>query len=70
VVLGPTRELASQIGNEILELKHNEKDFNVLTVYGGINVYNNLKELGKKIDVLVGTPGRVKDLIERGALNF
>ncbi len=39
MILAPTRELALQIAKELNELKHNPKEYNVLTVYGGVDIY-------------------------------
>jgi superfamily II DNA/RNA helicase len=40
MILAPTRELALQIAKELNELKHNPKEYNVLTVYGGVDIYS------------------------------
>ena len=38
IILAPTRELAIQVTNELIKLKHNEHDFKIVTVYGGVNI--------------------------------
>lgn len=68
IILSPTRELALQITRE-LNTYHNNK-FRILTVYGGQNISIQLKELKKGNDIIVGTPGRVIDLLNRKALNL
>jgi ATP-dependent RNA helicase DeaD len=73
VIVGPTRELARQIGEVLVSLKHNPSEFSVLTAYGGEPLYLNLNQISKcngSIDVIVGTPGRIIDLINRGILSF
>jgi ATP-dependent RNA helicase DeaD len=70
LILVPTRELAIQVAKEIKDLGKSKKLF-VLAVYGGKSIQHQIKFLknGKDV-VVVGTPGRVKDLIERGVLKL
>lgn len=70
VVLAPTRELAVQISNEIASLKQLNGEYKILTVFGGTPVNFNIKELSRFPDILVGTPGRINDLIDRGVIDF
>lgn len=65
MVLAPTRELALQIAKELNALKHHEREYNVLTVYGGVSIDDQTYQLRKGVDFFVGTTGRVKDHIER-----
>lgn len=70
LVLVPTRELAIQVAKEIKDLGKNKKVF-VLSVYGGKSIKHQIDFLKKGNDVIVvGTPGRVRDLIERGYLKL
>ncbi|MFN4307515.1 DEAD/DEAH box helicase [Sulfurihydrogenibium azorense] len=70
LVLVPTRELAIQVAKEIKDLEKNKKVF-VLSVYGGKSMKHQIDFLKKGNDVvIVGTPGRVKDLLERGFLKL
>ncbi|GAB6072512.1 hypothetical protein JCM14244_08890 [Venenivibrio stagnispumantis] len=70
LVLVPTRELAIQVAKEIKDLGKFKKVF-VLAVYGGKSIKHQIDFLKKGSDVVVvGTPGRVKDLIERGHLKL
>ncbi|MGC8941540.1 MAG: DEAD/DEAH box helicase [Sulfurihydrogenibium sp.] len=70
LVLVPTRELAIQVAKEIKELGKNKKVF-VLSVYGGKSMKHQIDFLKKGNDVvIVGTPGRVKDLLNRGFLKL
>jgi ATP-dependent RNA helicase DeaD len=69
LVLAPTRELALQVSEAIT--KYGARlGARVLTVYGGAPVVPQLKELSRGVDVVVATPGRAIDLLNRGALNL
>ncbi|MFT4646740.1 MAG: ATP-dependent RNA helicase DeaD, partial [Planctomycetota bacterium] len=67
LILAPTRELAIQVANEISSFK-GRKRFNVVTVYGGQPIMTQIRDLNKGADIVVGTPGRVIDLMKRGKL--
>ena len=70
IVLVPTRELAIQVAKEIKDLGKYRK-VKVLTVYGGKPIFGQIDLLKRlRPQVVVGTPGRVKDLIERGILQL
>ncbi|NPA16586.1 MAG: DEAD/DEAH box helicase [Aquificae bacterium] len=70
VVLVPTRELAIQVTKEIKDIGR-EKRLYALAIYGGKSIKGQIDFLKKGKDVVVvGTPGRVKDLIERGVLDL
>ena len=69
IILTPTRELALQVSEEFNTLNKNTK-FKVLAVYGGSSIESQLKSLKRGTDIVVGTPGRVMDLIKRKALNL
>jgi ATP-dependent RNA helicase DeaD len=70
LVLAPTRELANQIHEEIQKLSAFEA-VRSMSVYGGTSTGLQIKDLkAKKPQIVVGTPGRVTDLIERGVLKF
>jgi ATP-dependent RNA helicase DeaD len=69
LVLAPTRELALQVADSMTEYgKH--LDVRVLAVYGGQPYGPQISRLNRGVDVVVGTPGRLLDLIERNALNL
>lgn len=70
MILAPTRELALQISKELNALKHSEKEFNVLTVYGGVSIDDQTWHLRRGVDIFVGTTGRVKDHMERKNFDF
>jgi len=70
LVLVPTRELAIQVAKELKDIGKGKKVF-VLSVYGGKSIQHQINFLRKGNDVVVvGTPGRVKDLINRGHLKL
>jgi superfamily II DNA/RNA helicase len=69
LVLVPTRELAAQVGEQVRLLSPAEPP-RTLVVYGGTGIGNNLRELQRGVDIVVGTPGRILDLIQRNALNL
>lgn len=69
LILAPTRELALQVADSMTEYgKHLE--VRVLAVYGGQPYGPQISRLNRGVDVVVGTPGRLLDLIERNALNI
>lgn len=68
LVLVPTRELALQVCDEIISLSG--KRIVVAAVYGGQSISEQQRRIKKGVDVVVGTPGRILDLINRGDLNF
>jgi len=65
LILTPTRELALQIQDEMRKLGSGFRLFSTLCV-GGTNIYPQIKGLGRKNHFVIGTPGRVLDLIKRG----
>lgn len=69
LILAPTRELALQVADSMSEYgKH--LGVRVLAVYGGQPYGPQISRLNRGVDVVVGTPGRLLDLIERNALNI
>ena len=69
IVLTPTRELALQVCDEFKNL-NTSLDFDIVAIYGGSSLENQIRDLRKGADVVVGTPGRVLDLIRRKALKI
>lgn len=70
LVLCPTRELAVQVGEQFRLLLQCQKKFFVTTVYGGEDIRHQLRALKKQPSIIVGTPGRTMDLMERGAIDI
>ena len=69
VVLTPTRELAIQVCEEMYSLI-GKRDLRVSAVYGGASIEQQVRNVRKGSDIIVGTPGRIMDLMERKVLNF
>lgn len=70
IVLCPTRELSLQISKEIGALAKYKKGIKILPVYGGTNIDRQMRNIRKKVQVIVGTPGRVMDLMRRKAIKL
>ena len=70
IILCPTRELCLQISKEIVKMGANIKKLKVLAVYGGQPIGKQIRSLKKGVHIVVGTPGRVIDHIERGTLEL
>lgn len=70
LILCPTRELSLQVSIEIKKLISNNKKLKVCTIYGGESYEKQFKELAKNPQIVVGTPGRIIDQINRGKLKF
>ena len=69
LVLAPTRELAQQVAEE-MNILQGESGLSIMTVYGGTDLEKQAKGLDAGVDIIVGTPGRVMDMSERGHLNL
>ena len=69
LILAPTRELAVQVKDEINRLSKYENK-QVLAVYGGDSIDRQIRALKKGVDIVVGTPGRMLDLIKRKCLHL
>ncbi len=70
LVLAPTRELAIQVAEAFQRYAHKLPGFHVLPIYGGQSYYPQLQALKRGVHVVVGTPGRVIDHLERGTLDL
>lgn len=69
IVLTPTRELALQVNNEMGRIAK-FKDIKVTPVFGGSSIENQIRSIRSGTDIVVGTPGRVLDLINRRVLKL
>ncbi|KAK8941296.1 DEAD-box ATP-dependent RNA helicase 53 [Platanthera zijinensis] len=67
LVLAPTRELARQVQREF---KISAPNLQSACLYGGVPIMSQVRSLGYGMDIVVGTPGRIIDLVERGALDL
>ena len=69
LILAPTRELAIQVTEELASLR-GEKPLHLLTVYGGQSISEQQRRLKRGAQIVVGTPGRILDLLRRGDLHL
>ncbi len=70
LIIAPTRELALQITDDLRNFSKYIKGINIVTVYGGSSIENQIRDLRKGAQIVVATPGRAKDLINRGKLRL
>jgi ATP-dependent RNA helicase DeaD len=70
LVVCPTRELCMQIVNELNLFKKHVTGLQVLAVYGGTSISMQIRDLKRGVQIIVATPGRLIDLIERKAINL
>ena len=70
LIVCPTRELCLQICNDLMNFKKHVKGLNVEPVYGGASIVMQIRELRKGVQIVVATPGRLIDLIERKAIDL
>ncbi|WP_407521114.1 DEAD/DEAH box helicase [Lacibacter sp. MH-610] len=70
LVVCPTRELCLQIVTEVERFKKNMKGMNVVAVYGGASIGMQIRDIKRGVQIVVATPGRLIDLIERKAINL
>ena len=68
LILTPTRELAEQVGNVFIRFG-SYKRLNVAIVYGGVNINPQIRDL-RSSEIIVGTPGRILDHLQRGTINL
>lgn len=69
VVLVPTRELAMQVSNEAVKLSRFLPKVKTVCIYGGVPFPKQRKQLSRKVDILIATPGRFIDHLRRGKLD-
>jgi ATP-dependent RNA helicase DeaD len=70
LIICPTRELCLQIVNEITVFKKHIPGVHILAVYGGSSISMQIRDLKRGVQIVVATPGRLIDLIERKAINL
>src|SRR3954447_10225907 len=70
LIVCPTRELCIQIVNEIELFKKHIRGVHVVAVYGGASIGAQIRDLKRGVQIVVATPGRLIDLIERKAINL
>lgn len=70
LVVCPTRELSEQVATELRRLARSEGNIKVLTLTGGASARPQLESLAHGAHIVVGTPGRLLDLMDRGSLDL
>lgn len=70
LILSPTRELCMQIAGDLRDYSKYLPGIRILPVYGGASIRNQIEDLRKGVQIIVATPGRLLDLIERGVINL
>ncbi|MEJ7779548.1 MAG: DEAD/DEAH box helicase [Daejeonella sp.] len=70
LILCPTRELCLQITSDVKNYAKNMKNVNVVAVYGGANISDQLRQIKRGVQIVVATPGRMLDIINRKAIDF
>ena len=70
LILSPTRELCLQITNDLSVYAQNQKNINIVAIYGGANISEQAKKIKRGSQIIVATPGRLKDMIKRKFVNI
>ncbi len=70
LILSPTRELCLQITNEMQLYSKYEKGMNIVAIYGGASITDQARQIKKGAQIVVATPGRMKDMIRRGIVDI
>ena len=70
LILAPTRELGLQITSDLENFSEKFKSFNIVSVYGGASISEQIRKVKKGAQIIVATPGRLIDLIDRKAINL
>ena len=70
LILAPTRELVTQIAEQVRSYGRNINHLSVVTVFGGTKIVTQIKRLSGGADIVVATPGRLVDLLDRGSLSL
>ncbi|MCI5145508.1 MAG: DEAD/DEAH box helicase, partial [Candidatus Electrothrix sp. AR3] len=70
LILCPTRELCMQVSRDLASYSRFISGINILAVYGGASIEQQMRELRKGVQIIVATPGRLRDLIRRGKVDI
>lgn len=70
LILCPTRELCLQIANDLTNFSKHLGNVNIVAVYGGASIVNQLRDIKRGAHIVVATPGRMLDVLNRKAINF
>jgi len=70
LIMCPTRELATQVADEVHKLSAHKRGMHAVPIYGGASYERQFFELKKGVQIVIGTPGRIMDHIDRGTLQL
>ena len=70
LILSPTRELCLQLTNELKQYGKYCKGFNVVAIYGGASISDQAREVKRGAQIIIATPGRLKDMISRNMVDI
>ena len=70
LILSPTRELCLQITNELKNYSSHVKGLNIVAVYGGANIQEQARQIGRGAQIIVATPGRMQDMMRRNMVDI
>ena len=70
LILSPTRELCLQITNEMQAYSKYERNINVVAIYGGASITEQARQIKRGAQIIVATPGRMKDMMSRGLVDI
>ncbi|WP_272984959.1 DEAD/DEAH box helicase [Leeuwenhoekiella blandensis] len=70
LIISPTRELCLQITNELKNYSSHVKGLNVVAVYGGANIQEQARQIGRGAQIIVATPGRMQDMMRRNMVDI
>ena len=70
LILAPTRELCMQITNDLVSYAKYLQNFKIVAVYGGASIQTQISQIKRGVQIVVATPGRLLDLIDRRAINI
>jgi ATP-dependent RNA helicase DeaD len=70
LVLAPTRELSMQIVSDLENFCEHFKNFNIVAIYGGASISEQIRKVKRGAQIVVATPGRLLDMIDRKAVNL
>ena len=70
LIMCPTRELATQVADEVHKLSAHKKGMHAVPIYGGASYERQFYELKKGVQIVIGTPGRIMDHMDKGTLRL
>ena len=70
LIISPTRELCLQITNDLINYGKHYKGLNIVAIYGGASISDQARKVKKGAQIIVATPGRIKDMISRRMIDI